>query len=135
MAFDDHYRLSSHAVITDNNGEILQIKATYGARGWGLPGGSLDNAETFHDALQRECLEELGQPVRILYMSGIYYHKAFNSHAAIFRCEFINDAPTITLSHEHDDKHFFPFDELSPVQQIRVRDCLEYDGVVKAASF
>lgn len=60
MAFADRYRLSVHAVITDDAGRILLLKQTYGDLRWGLPGGSVDRGETVHQAIVRECVEELG---------------------------------------------------------------------------
>jgi len=83
MTFTDFYRLSAHAVITNASGEILQLKASYGEQSWGLPGGALDMGETVHQALIRECQEELGCEVKIEHLTGIYYYKAFNSHAFI----------------------------------------------------
>jgi 8-oxo-dGTP diphosphatase len=41
MAFDDKFRLSSHAVILNSVGEVLLLKADYGSKSWGLPGGAL----------------------------------------------------------------------------------------------
>jgi 8-oxo-dGTP pyrophosphatase MutT (NUDIX family) len=46
MGFDDRYRLSAHAVITDEAGRVLLLQATYGDRRWGLPGGAVDPGET-----------------------------------------------------------------------------------------
>ena len=57
MSFEDQFRLSSHAVITNDHGHILQLKQTYGDKRWGLPGGALEPGETIHEALFRECLE------------------------------------------------------------------------------
>lgn len=37
MAFSDTYRLSSHAVITNSQGQVLLLKANYGQKSWGLP--------------------------------------------------------------------------------------------------
>jgi len=54
MAFEDKFRLSSHAVITDQNDHVLLLRAGYGDRNWGLPGGALDVGETIHDALSRD---------------------------------------------------------------------------------
>ena len=85
MAFSDTYRLSSHAVITNDQGKVLLLKADYGQKSWGLPGGALDQGETIHQALVRECKEELNCDIQIGYLSGVYYHTAFNSHAFIFR--------------------------------------------------
>lgn len=135
MAFEDKYRLSVHAVFTNPEGKVLLLKATYGSKGWGLPGGAIDPGETIHEALVRECQEELSIPsIEILYMSGMYYHKAFDSHACIFRCTMPVDSK-IVLSSEHSEYHYFPLDELSPVQRHRIEDCLSFDGKVKSAKF
>ncbi|WP_444915670.1 NUDIX hydrolase [Microbulbifer sp. TRSA007] len=134
MAFDDSYRLSAHAVITNTVGEVLQLKATYAERSWGLPGGALDPGETAHEALVRECHEELGREVRIEYLSGIYYHSAFNSHVFIFRAHFVKESDYI-LSDEHSQWAYFPLHRLSQVQRHRVEDCLTFSGIVRSAKF
>lgn len=134
MAFEDLFRLSVHAVITNREHRILQLRQTYNDRRWGLPGGALEPGETFHEALVRECKEELGLNIHIEYMSGIYYHSAYNSHVGVFRCAFPSGA-SIRLSAEHSEYRFFPLDDLSTVQQHRVKDCLDFDGRVKSARF
>ncbi|WP_323845180.1 NUDIX hydrolase [Microbulbifer magnicolonia] len=134
MGFEDTYRLSAHAVITNAVGEVLQLRATYADRSWGLPGGALDPGETVHEALLRECREELGRAVRIDYLSGVYYHRVYNSHVFIFRAQFV-DAEAIALSDEHSEMGYFPLDALTPVQRQRVVDCLAFDGRVRSAKF
>ena len=134
MGFEDTYRLSAHAVITNEVGEVLQLRATYADQNWGLPGGALDAGETVHEALLRECREELGRDVRIEYLSGIYYHRVYNSHVFIFRAHF-TDSREIALSDEHSELAYFPLSELSPVQRQRVNDCLHFDGRVRSAKF
>lgn len=134
MTFTDFYRLSAHAVITNASGEILQLKASYGEQSWGLPGGALDMGETVHQALIRECQEELGCEVKIEHLTGIYYHKAFNSHAFIFRVSLLENA-VIRLSDEHLAQGYFKLSELSKVQQYRVSACLNFSGTVDSAAF
>jgi 8-oxo-dGTP pyrophosphatase MutT (NUDIX family) len=112
----------------------LQLKATYDAGGWGLPGGSLEPGETVHEALARECREELGCEVKVRYMSGMYYHRVYHSHACIFRCE-LPALAEIRLSSEHSEWRYFALDELSAVQRRRVQDCLGFDGRVKSGAF
>ena len=85
MAFHDFYRLSSHAVICNAQQQVLLLKATYADQAWGLPGGALDMGETIHEALIRECQEEIGCQVQVGYLSGVYFHAAVQSHAFIFR--------------------------------------------------
>lgn len=134
MGFHDFYRLSSHAVIFNENRQVLLLKATYADCAWGLPGGGLDQGETVHEALIRECQEELGCDVSIEYLSGVYYHSAVNSHAFMFRCTLQNDQP-INLSDEHSEYRWFDFEQLSAVQKIRIEDCFHFDGQVKSRAF
>ena len=134
MAFNDLFRLSSHAVITNTEGEVLLLKATYGDKHWGLPGGGLDPNETIHQALQRECFEELGCEVDVQYLSGVYFHSAYQSQAFIFRCELPKGAQ-ISLSDEHSEYAFVAVTELSNIQQQRVSECLAFSGVVRSAAF
>ncbi len=134
MAFDDTFRLSSHAVITDQDDRVLLLKASYGELGWGLPGGALDVGETIHEALARECKEELACDIEILYLSGVYYHSAYNSQAFIFRCG-LKEGAKIKLSEEHTELKFCTLEGMSKVQKQRVEDCLTYSGVTVSAKF
>lgn len=134
MAFEDTFRLSAHAVIMNNKNEVLQLKATYGECRWGLPGGALEPSETIHEALHRECKEEMGVDIAVKYLSGVYFHSLYNSHAFIFLCE-LSDVKEITLSSEHSDFRYFPLSDLSHVQRKRVTDCLEYRGAVVSDKF
>ena len=133
MAYASLYRLSAHAVITNAEGRVLLLKSTYGAMGWELPGGALDLGETIHDCVQRECEEELGQPIRIVHLTGVYYHKVHNSHAFIFRAELSSES--LILSGEHSAFHYFPIRELGDVQRKRVEDCLAFNGEVVSRKF
>jgi 8-oxo-dGTP diphosphatase len=133
MAFNDTFRLSCHAVITNDEGKVLLLKASYGDYQWGLPGGALEPGETIHQALLRECFEELGQQVIIDYLSGVYFHSAYNSQVFIFRARLTS--PNIILSPEHSDYGFFEIDSLSAVQLRRVRECLTFEGKVFSAAF
>lgn len=134
MGFHDFYRLSSHAVILNELQQVLLLKATYADCAWGLPGGGLDQGETIHDALIRECKEELGCDISIEYLSGVYFHSAVNSHTFIFRCT-LAEGQMIQLSGEHSEYEWFDFDMLTPVQKIRVEDCFYFNGEVKSRSF
>lgn len=134
MVFDDFYRLSSHAVIINQQQQILLLKANYADCAWGLPGGALDVGETIHQALIRECREELACQIEVEYLSGVYFHAAVNSHAFIFKCRLAENAH-IQLSAEHSEYQWFNLDQLSQVQRIRVEDCLNYQGQVLSRSF
>lgn len=134
MGFNDTFRMSSHAVITNENNEILQLKATYADLSWGLPGGALDPGETIYEALHRECFEELGVKVDLIALTGTYFHSRYNSHAFIFRCSLSEDAKII-LSEEHSEHRYFSLDELNKVQRQRVEHCLDFNNEIQSASF
>lgn len=134
MAFDDKFRLSSHAVITNDKDEVLLLKANYADGNWGLPGGALEPGETIHEAVIRECLEETGYDIRVKYLSGVYYHSAFNSQAFIFRCEIARGSE-IQLSSEHTAYKYAPIGTMSDVQMQRVKECLAFTGYVASAKF
>lgn len=134
MAYQDFYRLSVHAVITDSEDRVLFLKTTYGAKGWTLPGGAIDPGETIHEALARECLEELSSPIEILYLSGVYFHQTHNSHAFVFRCKFIGDAK-IKISNEHSEWCYLDQNELKDSHKIKIADCLGYNGKTVSRKF
>jgi 8-oxo-dGTP diphosphatase len=133
VAYENVYRLSAHAVITDAEKRVLLLKSTYGAKSWELPGGALDPGETIHQCIERECEEELGQRIRVLHLTGVYYHRIHNSHVFIFRAEFRSEL--VILSEEHSAFQYFPIRELTDVQRRRVEDCLQFNGQVVSAKF
>ncbi len=134
MGFEDRFRMSVHAVIFNERDEVLLLKANYGDKNWGLPGGALEPGETVHEALERECQEELGQKVIINELTGVYYHKAFESQVILFKCE-IDVNQDIIISNEHLEHRYFPILELSPVQQKRVQDTLNFNGCAVSRKF
>ncbi len=134
MAFNDLFRLSVHAVITDSVSHVLLLKQTYGDGRWGLPGGAVEPGETIHATLLRECQEELGCPIQLHYLSGVYYHTEFNAHVFIFRASLPQNA-AIQLSREHAAWQYIAVSALSAVQQRRVTACLSYTGIVDSACF
>lgn len=134
MAFDDLYRMSCHAVITNPQQQVLLLKATYATQAWGLPGGAIDPGETIHQCLHRECKEELSCEIEISYLSGVYYHSAVNSHVFIFRCELATP-DSIQLSTEHSAWQWFALEQLTAVQRIRIEDCLNFSGTVFSRNF
>lgn len=134
LAFHDMFRFGSHAIIFNSDGNVLLLKRTYGNKGWSLPGGGVEPGETVHEALFRECREELGVEVEDAVLTGIYYHSTINTQAAIFRCTIPNDAE-IKLSSEHSEYKWAPLSELSESQRIRALDSMEFQGYVTSRIF
>ncbi len=134
MAYQDLYRLSVHAAIFDDEQNVLFVRTTYGAKAWTLPGGAIDPGETIHETLVREVREELGREIKVLYLSGVYYHAPHNSHAFVFKCEFADKSP-IQLSEEHSEFSYLPRSELKASHKKKIEDCLNFDGNTVSAKF
>ena len=67
------------AIITDGNGRILINQRPPDSRHagkWEFPGGKVEPGEDPRDALERECLEELGCTVR----AGAIYETIFHAY-------------------------------------------------------
>src|SRR5687768_15777881 len=85
LGFNDTFRFGVHAIISNSEGHVLLLKRTYGNKGWSLPGGGVDPGETIHQALFRECREELGTEPLDVVLTGVYYHSKLNAQVGIFR--------------------------------------------------
>ncbi len=100
----------------------------------GIARGGVDPGETIHQAILRECREEIGIEVQDPVLTGFYYHSRINAQVGIFRCSIPEDAE-IKLSSEHSAFQWFRISELSEVQRVRVMDALEYQGNVISRAF
>ena len=69
---DPSIRNAPRALIV-RDGQILLLRKQGGERGerFALPGGAQDPGETLQDALNRECLEEIGTRVQIHDLVGV----------------------------------------------------------------
>jgi 8-oxo-dGTP diphosphatase len=134
MAFNDTFRFGAHAIIFNSEGHVLVLKRTYGDMGWSLPGGSVEPGETIHQALFRECREELGLDVQDVVLTGFYYHGRINAQVGIFRCS-ISDQEEIILSSEHSAYKWVDLSELSESQRIRAIDAMEFQGQISSRVF
>lgn len=134
MGIHDTFRFGSHAMVFNAENKVLLLKRTYGNKGWSLPGGAVDPGETIHQALFRECREELGINVIDPVLTGLYYHRSINTHAAIFRC-VISDDDEIVLSSEHSAIRWADLTELSESQRVRAEDAMRFKGQVYSRAF
>jgi len=134
MGFHDTFRFGVHAMIFNAEGHLLTLKRTYGNMGWGLPEGGVDPGETIHQALLRECQEEIGIEIQDAVLTGFYYHSHINAQVGIFRCS-IPENEKITLSSEHSESKWSHISELNEVQRVRALDALNYKGQVISRAF
>jgi ADP-ribose pyrophosphatase YjhB (NUDIX family) len=79
---------SSRGIITDRDGNILLVKhATH--KPYTLPGGHLEENETFQEAFIREAREELDIVVELIGLVTIYKEKNIQSLPAPVRVQTI----------------------------------------------
>ncbi len=80
------------AVIFSEQGVLLTVRSDL--RGWELPGGHADPAETGEEALRREVLEETGVEVAVERLVGGYERTGFLPHTArVYRCRPLGGSP------------------------------------------
>ena len=65
-------RMGSGMIIRNSKGEMLVLKTTY-KDNWEIPGGVVEEKESPVQTAEREALEELGIPVKVLSCLVIHY--------------------------------------------------------------
>lgn len=97
-------------------GKVLLVKrAIYPFFGsWELPGGHVDYGETVEKAIQREMREELGIPVKIKKLFGVYSNPKRDPryHTASVVYLLKKTKGKIRLSREASEFRFFPLKNL-----------------------
>lgn len=101
-------------IIVECRGKILLLKRhskDSHAGKWGLPGGSVNNSETYEAAAKRELKEETGLEVNDLEEIGFhnYEEPGLYIHYMVFRLKF-RDRPVIVLSDEHSEYLWVSYD-------------------------
>jgi 8-oxo-dGTP diphosphatase len=94
---------------------------------WQLPGGILEEAESIHDGVVREVLEETGVSVRPIRLSGVYKNMEIGVVALVFLCEAKSGEPVAT--DEARDVRWLPRETIRetmpPAFACRLLDALE----------
>ena len=83
------------ATVIVRDGLVLLVHHTYGELNWELPGGGADPGESAEDAARREAREEVGVPLTIERLTGVYWepHGALGWHHFVFRASLAPGAP------------------------------------------
>ena len=83
------------ATVILRDGRVLLVHHTYGELNWELPGGGADPGESAEAAARREALEEVGVPLTIERLTGVYWepHGALGWHHFVFRASLAPGSP------------------------------------------
>ena len=87
LAVESRPSVFGAATVIVRDGRVLLVHHTYGELNWELPGGGADPGESAEQAARREALEEVGVPLTIERMTGVYWepHGALGWHHFVFR--------------------------------------------------
>ncbi|GIX44806.1 MAG: NUDIX domain-containing protein [Candidatus Hydrogenedentota bacterium] len=101
------YRLSAKALILDKSGRILLVRRSARSRGnplrWDLPGGKVEGAEPFEEALRREVLEETNVNVELVRLVGAVESESPTARIVCVVMEARALDTQVQLSAEHDE--------------------------------
>ncbi len=115
--------VSAAVVATDEQGRLLLVRSP--RRGWEMPGGQVELAESLEAAAIREAKEESGIDVAELVFCGVFQNLARSTVNALFRGRCVGGAPT--TSDESLKVGFFALpDALNMVTYLNFRQRIEY---------
>ena len=72
VTVEDRPSVFGAATVIVRDGQVLLVHHTYGELNWELPGGGADPGESAEEAARREALEEVGVPIAIERLTGVY---------------------------------------------------------------
>lgn len=131
MPTPKNFHIGIKALIV-KSGKVLALKDASRYRGFDLPGGKIDEGETFHQALKRELFEELGvNTFKIGPLVHVYERTDYEKqNASLMLICFKVEATIseITLSHEHTG-----FEWISKKDLVKMDDKLFRNGEIKKA--
>jgi 8-oxo-dGTP diphosphatase len=123
------HSVSVTGVVFRDDGRVLAIQRSDDGR-WVPPGGVLELAETPHDGVAREVLEETGVKVRAEQLTGVYKNMRLGVVSLAFRCSVIGG--TIHPTSEARRVAWLTVDEATrdmvEARAVRVTDALSDDG-------
>lgn len=109
-----------------DGGRILLVRPTYAHRRWTLPGGKVENQETYENAARREILEETGLQLQSLQYLGQHENtwEFYTNTVKFFLASPITFDPVVD-GIEINEAEWFPVDILPPDRSTGVDRSLE----------
>jgi len=107
------------AVVVEVDGSVVlgrrAIEPGYGL--WCLPGGFVNADEHPADAAMRECMEEIGAPVELTSLIGVYHVPKRDAHSMVgiaYRAQLV-DGAQLNAGSEMLEVRVFPLESLPPL--------------------
>lgn len=111
-------KVASAVVVEVDGGVVLGRRAIEPGYGlWCLPGGFVNHDEHPADAAMRECMEEIGAPVELTSLIGVYHVPKRDAHSMIgiaYRARLV-DGAQLNAGSEMLEVGVFPLDSLPPL--------------------
>ncbi|HEY7908521.1 MAG TPA: NUDIX hydrolase [Thermomicrobiales bacterium] len=109
-------KLAAAVIIADERGILLQQRAMEPRRGlWTFPSGYVDRGEQVERAAEREVREELGLPVRLTHLLGVYSEPGNPVVLVVYTGEVRGDATPTIQEEEISAVGYFRPDDLPPL--------------------
>lgn len=113
-----HFQVASDAIV-ERDGRVLMVRMNYGPGSgrWALPGGFVENDETFEQAAVRETLEESGFEVALDGLLATWMQPGVAIMKFIYRAHIVGGELRIAPA-EASEAQFFDRDSLPDVAEI-----------------
>ncbi|OGG52500.1 hypothetical protein A3C20_01845 [Candidatus Kaiserbacteria bacterium RIFCSPHIGHO2_02_FULL_55_25] len=113
-------------LVQDNQGRFLLVKISYAHKQWTLPGGGVDESESFEQAAVRELKEETGVELPTLKFFAEY--EGTKPHKHPVRCFYGKAGSTEVTAQasEIEAIGWFPINNLPANRSNRVDDIIEF---------
>ena len=132
-------KVATAVVVETENGVVLGRRAIEPGRGlWCLPGGFVNDDESPEGGAERECLEEIGAPVDVTGLIGVYHiarAEAPSMIAIVYRGR-LKDGAVARAGSEMLEVAVFATDALPPLAFSSHREALTdyFSPVARAAA-
>jgi 8-oxo-dGTP diphosphatase len=116
------FGLSVKALISDAEGRCLVIRRVPDSKfwpgQWDLPGGKIDQGETFDQALLREAREETGLKIRLTRFVGASAWELPHVQVVFVVMAAVIDGGTLGMSKEHEEYKWISMTELKSLDLV-----------------